>query len=147
MDYISLIIGAIMGFALGQGAEWINRNCWDKFTRTRKAKRLYEGIKKEIDIGIERCDSLIRTSMESGNQAKSKGRVYTAFWDSVKAELIPNEKYIDSFNVAYEIYYRFHQIASSAEREDYAAATGFAESTIIGIKENSKKLSTLLEKL
>ena len=78
-----IVFGAMLGFALSILAEYIRRT-WDRRDRCERGKQLLSAIVKEVEEGIARCQWLVQARNEG---RISFSRIYTAFWDSMKAEL------------------------------------------------------------
>lgn len=134
-NIISLIIGATLGFCGILFVEAKKRS-WTEKDQGEKNKNILKGLEKEIEEGIKRCEGLIK--FLEGNKL-SFSRIYTAFWDSAKFELLQNLKDIEILLPLHQIYYRFDLVNFNMEQGRLGAGAAFAKEYIDDIKENFNK--------
>ena len=135
VNIVYLLIGAVLGFGGTIIVEFVKRS-WAKNDQKAKNKYILQGLEKEIEEGIKRCEGLVKFLEES---KVSFSRIYTAFWDSAKFELLQNLKDIEILLLLHRIYYRFDLVNFNMEKDRLGAGAAFAKEYIKEIKENYEK--------
>ncbi len=135
ISLISVIVGAVIGF-FGIFFMELKKRSWAKKNQKEKNKNILNGLEKEIEEGIKRCEGLIKF-LE--NNKLSFSRIYTAFWDSAKFELLQNLEDIEILLPLHRIYYRFDLVNFNMEQRRLGAGAAFAKEYIDDIKENFNK--------
>jgi hypothetical protein len=138
MDWISLIIGATLGFCTSTLTNYMKRT-WDQQDLHDRGKKLLSAVAEEVTTAISRAktfDDLIRDGQVSF------GRIYTGLWDSLMVELA---SIVDDINILKSLhwyYYQFDLINFNLERGGQMIVTGhgFAQSSI---KEMTERLPVL----
>lgn len=143
INIIFLLIGGAIGFWGTLCVESKKRN-WAKKDQRGKIKNILKGLEKEIEEGIERCEGLIK--FLEGNKL-SFSRIYTAFWDSSKFELLQNLKDTEILLPLHRIYYRFDLVNFNMEQGRLGAGAAFAKQYIDDIKENFNKFKSKIIKI
>ncbi len=138
-----LLIGAVLGFGGTMIVEFVKRS-WAKNDQKEKNKYILRGLEKEVEEGIKRCEGLVKFLEES---KVSFSRIYTAFWDSAKFELLQNLKDIETLLLLHRIYYRFDLVNFNMEQDRLGAGAAFAKEYIEEIKENYEKLKNKIIKI
>lgn len=143
INIIFLVIGGAIGF-LGTLLIESKKRDWKKKDQEEKNKNILNGLEKEIEGGIKRCDGLIKFLK---NNKISFSRIYIEFWKSTKSELSQNLKDIEILNLLYQIYYRFDLINFNMEMNRPGAGAAFAKEYIDEIKENFEKFRNKIIKI
>ncbi len=138
-----LLIGAVLGFGGTIIVESAKRS-WAKNDQKDRNKYILRGLEKEVEEGIKRCEGLVKFLEEN---KVSFSRIYTAFWDSAKFEILQNLKDIEILLLLHRIYYRFDLVNFNMEQARLGAGAAFAKEYIEEIKKNYEKFKNKIIKI
>ena len=139
-QYIGVIVGAILGFASSTAAECIRRHL-DQRDRRKRRKQLLSGIVKEIEEGIDRCQTIVHFR---DIDRSSLSRIYTAFWESTIAELLQHIEDPEVLGLLHSIYYRFDLVNFNMEKDRFGSGAAFASQYLEEIQVNLSELQARL---
>ncbi len=145
-ELILIVFGTILGFVLSMLAEY-TRRVLDRRARRERGEQLLNAIVEEVELGISRCQTLIKNLNE---KKLSFSRIYTALWNSTIVEL---SQYIFEYikdpeilKFIHRIYYSFDLVNFNMEREKFDVGAAFARDHIVGIQNNLSNLQAKLGK-
>ena len=84
-DLFLIFFGAALGFGFAYLTEW-RRRLDERKDKAERSKQIALDVSLEALQGIKRCVNLTK-GISQKPASVSFGRIYTAFWDSVKDEL------------------------------------------------------------
>jgi len=140
---IPLVIGAILGFC---GTFFIEskKRSWEREDQKEQIEYILKGLEWEINEGIKRCEGLIGFLK---NNKISFSRVYTAYWDSAKSELLKSIRDTEILNILHKIYYHFDLVNFNMDHGRFDRGAAFAKEYIDKIKENFEKFREKIIKI
>jgi hypothetical protein len=133
-DLFLIFFGAALGFILTQLTEW-RRTHDERKDKAQRSKQIAFDVSLEALQGIKRCVNLTK-GISQKPASLSFGRIYTAFWDSVKDELARNFGDREVLKLLHRIYHRFDLVNFNMQRGKLAVGAAFAKSHLQGMVED-----------
>lgn len=134
------VIGAVLGFLSAALAEGIRRTR-DRHDRHKYGKLLVSVIVKEAELGIDRCETIVKFADKS---KFSYSRIYTGFWDSTRGELLQYIEDREVLELLISIYYHFNLVNSNLDLERIGPAASFARQYLGEMQGNLSNLKARL---
>ena len=133
---ILVILGALIGFFVNIIIDF-NRRIYAKRDLQERRKKLFVAILNEVDEGVNRCHGLVeKLDKDEG----SFGRIYTAFWDSMKNEIALYIEDIEVLKLLHSIYYRFDLVNFNMEKNRTGVGAAFAKQYLSEMQANLEML-------
>ena len=139
-DLFLIFFGAALGFGFTYLTEW-RRRYHDRKDRAYHSKQIAMDVSFEAKQGINRCFNLAK-GISKKPKSFSLGKIYTAFWDSVKNELARDLEDREALKLLHRIYHRFELVNFNMDKNRLGAGAAFADTHLQEMVDDLESLST-----
>jgi len=133
---ILVMLGALIGLFVNIIIDF-NRRIYAKRDLQERREKLFVAILNEVAEGVERCHGLVE---KLDKVEGSFGRIYTAFWDSMRNEIALYIEDIEVLKLLHSIYYRFDLVNFNMEKNRLGAGAAFAKQYLSEMQANLEML-------
>ena len=133
-DLFLIFFGAALGFGFAYLTEW-RRRLDERKDKAERSKQIALDVSLEVLQGIRRCVNMTK-GISQKPASLSFGRIYTAFWDSVKDELARDLEDREILKLLHRIYHRFDLVNFNMQRGKLSVGAAFAKSHLQGMVED-----------